>query len=384
MSSSASRSRKRPGDRAAHARRHRRAQAPDRAAVRLLRERPAGEHRGEHRRQQVGAARVDVHPDRGGDDHVGAGGQRREHPPEGRVDRRVDVVERGREQPARVAVERRGIELREVPELVPGEVGGAEGEPGGVEVLAGEQLLGGDGDPAGRREQLLAQAQQVARPRGAEDLGRPGAAAVAASELAAEPARPRPARQHDAVGEAPAADRGPLGPARRPALIGIDRERAQAGGGEPLPDRRRSVERGRVAGALLGGRPLERIEDPVIGELDPAVEAVEGAGGEVDRRRLELDPAPARAQRGQVREPVLGEQPLERRNAGGVELQHADHAAASITAITSAPSRARASGPGIGAARRGARRRRAGARASARADADRGAGGRRRRPRAPR
>ena len=56
----------------------------------------------EHLRQQVGAARVDVHADRRGDDHVGAGGQRaRARAPNAVVDRGVDVVERAPEQPAR-------------------------------------------------------------------------------------------------------------------------------------------------------------------------------------------------------------------------------------------------------------------------------------------
>ena len=58
-------------------------------------------------------------------------------------------------------VELGGVELRQVPELVAGDVGGAEREPGEVERLLAEQQRGGVGDAAGRAEQAAAQAEHL-------------------------------------------------------------------------------------------------------------------------------------------------------------------------------------------------------------------------------
>src|SRR5204862_3487707 len=102
----------------------------------------------------------------------------------------------------------------------------------------------------------------------------------------------RPARQHDAIDELPAADVRPAPVLRRPALIGIDRERSLASACEALPDRRWRWEPRHVARALRRGVPLKRIEQPVVAELDAAVERVERARGEVVCGRLELH-APA-------------------------------------------------------------------------------------------
>ena len=237
---------------------------------------------------------------------------------------------------------------------MPGEVGGAEREPGEVEALAGEQPLGEGRDPARRREQLLAQGEQVSRARAAEDLGRPRSAAEAArrtrarrprgaTSAAARPGRRTPSRRRRRPRRAPA------GGSR------TGRSRASAAPtprAAPRPPAARRT-RSRSAPAARRG-PLERVEDPVVAELDPAVEGVEGAGGEVDRGGLELEPPAVANQPGEVRQAASIEQALERRDAGGVELQHADHAgsgaprrrASSISAITLAPSAAVASGPG--------------------------------------
>ena len=177
----------------------------------------------------------------------------------------------------------------------------------------GEQLLGQRRDP-GRAPRPASRAGRAGRaPAGARrSPSPPGRGRSGARSSRPAPAGTRPPGHHDAVGEAPAADEDALGASRRAALVRIDREGAQARRREPLPDGRRRVERGRVARPLLGRRPLERIEDPVVAELDPAVERVEGAGGEVDGRGLELDPAPARrSARARFGSRPSAEQPLE-------------------------------------------------------------------------
>ena len=286
------------------------------------------------------------------------------------ADRVVDGARRRRRARARArprrGVEARLVELREVPELVAGEVRGAEREPGEVEVLVGEQLLGERrrSGPAPRRSFSRSASRSRAR-------GRPKISVASGprprrrSNSPADVLRARPAGQHDPVVEPPAADE-----ASRPRRCGgrlsygsIASVRSPARG-EPLPDRRRRLERRRVARALVGRRPLERIEDPVVAELDAAVERVEGAGGEVDRRRLELEPAPTLASAARLGSRPAVEQPLERRDARGVELQDADHVAGLGAAtqprlvdhrITRAPSAALASRPRL--RRRGSRRR---------------------------
>ena len=102
-----------------------------RRGVGLLRVEDRPEHLGQH----VGAARVDVHADRRDEHHVGLLGQRVEHALQRDVDGRVDVVEGAAEHACRGGVEAVGRELRQVPELVPGDVRGAERQPREVERL---------------------------------------------------------------------------------------------------------------------------------------------------------------------------------------------------------------------------------------------------------
>ena len=352
-------------DRAARAARDRRAQAPDRPgrAGAVGGQRAAAQHRLEHLRQQVGPRAVDVHPDGRGDDHVAVAGQRGEHAPERGVDLHVDVLQRAA-QPRALAPGGWLGELGEIPELVPGEVRGAERQPGEVVAITAQQLDGGVRDPGGRGDELGAQREQLARGGAAEDLRRVRALAVAAGQLRARLARQRPARQHDAVAKAPAAHVGPAPRLGRPALVGVDGQRPPALPREALPDRRRRGEGGHVARALRAGVPLKRIEETVVGQLHAAVEGVERARGEVLGRRVERDPPAARDETRQDRQPPGGQHPVDERDARRVELQHADHAtvtpstgtvsppaaserrAASSTHMTAAPSAAVASGPG--------------------------------------
>ena len=121
--------------------------------------------------------------------HVGVAGQRGEHAAERRVDRLVDVLERAREQRA-LAAGGLGGELREIPELVAGEVRGAERQPDEVVALAAEQLDRGVGDA--RRAPRRASSRSASSSRA---VGRPkisvacGPRAVAPGELRAPAAR---------------------------------------------------------------------------------------------------------------------------------------------------------------------------------------------------
>ena len=159
-----------------------------------------------------------------------------------------------------------------------GEMGGAEGEPGEVEALFAQQLLGQGRDPGRRRNELLTQRDQVAHPRAAEDLSRAGPAAEAPRELATGRGRARPAWQHDTILEGPSTDERSLCALGRPAFVGVDRKRSQIGLGQALPNRGRGRERGGVASSLVIGRPLEWIEHAVVAELHAAVKGVKGAG----------------------------------------------------------------------------------------------------------
>ncbi len=102
----------------------------------------------------------------------------------------------------------------------------------------------------------------------------------------------------------------------------------------------------------------------MVGELDAAVERVEGARGEVVGGRVELDPRAAFDEPGEDGQSPAGQHPVDDGDARRVELQDTDHAtvtpstgtvspptaserrAASSTRMTAAPSPAVASGPG--------------------------------------
>ena len=94
---------------------------------------------------------------------------------------------------------------------------------------------------------------------------------------------------------------------------------------EPLPDRRRRLERAHVADPLLGRRPLERVEEPVVRELHAAVERVLRAGRELGRRGVEVVPDAAVAERGEGREPASASRRRSTDDAGGVELEDGEH-----------------------------------------------------------
>ena len=93
--------------------------------------------------------------------HVGLLGQRVEHPLQRDIDGGVDVVEGAAEHARRGGVEAVGRELRQVPELVPGDVGGAERQPREVERLLAQVQRRRVGDAARRAEQTPPQPQHL-------------------------------------------------------------------------------------------------------------------------------------------------------------------------------------------------------------------------------
>ena len=214
-------------------------------------------------------------------------------------------------------------QLGQVEELVPGDVPGAEREPREVVRRLGEQQRRGVRGPPRRGEQVAAQAQQVARRAAAEHLLDGGGRPEQRLQPCVQPPWRRPRLQHHAVGELPAADHGARRRGeRRAALVGVHRERPPA---RPLPHRRRGGEGGGVADPLVRRRPLERVEQPVVGQLGAAVEGVEGARGEVRGRCLQLVPHAALAQPGQGGQAARVEHAVEHREARGVELQDGEH-----------------------------------------------------------
>ena len=93
--------------------------------------------------------------------------------------------------------------------------------------------------------------------------------------------------------------------------------RSQTGGG-----------RGEVAHvphALIGRRPLERVEESVLADRHTAVEGVLRAGGERGGRRLEVVPHAALPEPGEHRQPARGEHAVEHVDARGVELENGQH-----------------------------------------------------------
>jgi hypothetical protein len=85
------------------------------------------------------------------------------------------------------------------------------------------------------------------------------------------------------------------------------------------------VEVTHVAGSLLGRRPLERVEEPVVLERGAAVQRVLRAGRELGGGRVEVEPGATLPQLGEGRQPVLAEQAVEQAGAGGVELEDGEH-----------------------------------------------------------
>ena len=285
---------------------------------------PAVQHRLEHLRQQVGPRAVDVHPDRGGDDDVGS----RRAAPRARARRRRRPARRRRSSALRSSAPSRAAgaaaSWERSQNWCPARCAALNVSQARSYAIASQQLDGGIGDAGRRGDELGAQREQLAGGGPAEDLRGVRALAVAAGQLRPGRARQRPARQHDAVAKAPAADVRPAPVLRRAALVGVDRQRAQAGAREALPDRGRRREGGHVARALGGGVPLEGIEETVVGELDAAVERVEGAGREMVGRRVERDPPAAVDERGEHGQAPGREHPLDDGDARRVELQDAD------------------------------------------------------------
>ena len=313
---------RRPVGRAARSRQmlRDRPEALGRAGVRRVEDRP------QHLGQQVGAAGVHVHAHRRDDHQVGAVGQAVHDPADGRVDRGVDVVEGPAEHLRRRVVELAGVELREVPELVAGDVGGTEGQPHEVEPGLGDQHVEGVGHPTRGAEQPAPEAEHLVDGVAAEDLVDGLGGSEEALQATVGAAGLVPLLQHDAVVELPAADQRPgWGVLRRPALVGVDGERAGAGAAQRLPHRRRGVEVGHVVDPLLLGVPLERVEEPVVLDRDPAVERVLGAGGELGGRGVEVVPDALAAQVVEHRQPALVQEAVEGGGAGRVELEDGEH-----------------------------------------------------------
>ena len=225
-----------------------------------------------------------------------------------------------------VAIELGAVELRQVPELVAGHVRGAEREPCEVERALAEQQGRRVSDPRGRGEQSPSETEHLADAVTAEHL-------VDRERRAEQPLespmrRPGlgPLAQHDPVVQLPPAhERSRRGLGRRTALVGIDRECAATLATEALPHGCGRVERVHVVHPLIGCRPLERVEEAVITELDAAVQGVLGAGGELCGGRVELVPDAAFPQRGQRGEASVRQHPAKKGRAGGVELQNREH-----------------------------------------------------------
>src|SRR5687768_14145540 len=105
-----------------------------------------------------------------------------------------------------------------------------------------------------------------------------------------------------------------------------------------LPDRRRRRETLREADPAVAAGPLKRIEEPVIGRLDAAVEAGVGGGGKLRLGAGKLgEPSKFGEARHRGQTPLL-HQPLHQRAVRRIHLQDADHAGTpSISTVTSAP-----------------------------------------------
>jgi hypothetical protein len=77
--------------------------------------------------------------------------------------------------------------------------------------------------------------------------------------------------------------------------------------------------------ALVGGRPLEGIEEAVVAEFHAAVQSVLRASGKPGGGRVEVVPHPALAERGQRGESVVREHASKDARARCVELQDREH-----------------------------------------------------------
>ena len=148
----------------------------------------------------------------------------------------VDLVEGAFEDRRGGVVEAVGIELGQVPELVPGDVRGAEREPHQVVVVLAQVELGRVGDPGRCAQEASAQTEHLLDGVAAEHL----VDGLGLPEQPLEPVvlglRRPPALQHDPVVELPTTDEGAgRDVGRGAALVRIDRERAGAVAGRGAP-----------------------------------------------------------------------------------------------------------------------------------------------------
>ena len=125
----------------------------------------------------------------------------------------------------------------------------------------------------------------------------------------------RPTAQHDPVVELPAAhERAGRWSVGRAALVGVDGEGARPVGAEPLPDRRRGVEVAHVADPLVGGATTGTGRRARGRRAPRRCRACAGR-----RRRTSVAGAsrscqvPRASQRGEGRQPPVGEQAIEDR-----------------------------------------------------------------------
>ena len=192
------------------------------------RTRPAGEHGVEHAGQQVGPARVLLHPERRDDDHVGVVGQGVEDRAEALVEPFVDGRRARRSSPSRRASSRSADgELGRVPEPVAGEVTGGRGRS---------------------TRSRSARGERSGRPRRASRAPAPVASSAPASGADVEA---RPAEDLLAGGSAPAASLAARGPrAGRHAPVGIATRFANC-----TPSGERAGERERAAATRRGRAP---------------------------------------------------------------------------------------------------------------------------------
>ena len=316
----------------------------------------------EHLGEEVGPTGVHVHAHGREDDDVGVRGQQGEDAADGGVHRDVDVVEGRPEQflGRRIPGDVVAVQLGQIPELVAGHVGRAEGEPGEVG-LAVEEGLGGRRHSRRGAQEPTAESEHLGHRVPSEHLVDRLRWPVQAREPVVDAVGLVPAPQHDAVMELPAAHELPgRRVLRRAALVGVDGEHSPAGATKLLPHGCRGVEVTHEPDPLLGGRPLERVEEPVVLEGDAAVQRVLGARREAGRRSLEVQVGALIAQAGEVREsarqPTGGPAPARwrRRNWSRVSTVNPSPLAcrrriSSTTVIAATPSAAVARSERVGA-----------------------------------
>ena len=217
-------------------------------------------------------------------------------------------------------------------------MGGGEDDPGEVEIALAQALDREVGDALGRRQEALAQLAQLLWRLRAEDLGDIGRTAVATARPAVSSVRHRPALEHHPLPHPPAVEELPPCLPWSVALVRVDCEGAAAGAAEAVPDRWRRLEGACQPHPLVVAGPLEGVEEPVVADLDSAVEVLIGAGGEVFGRGLQSDAGSPRLQRLQVWQAAFVPEPFQQAGTGGVELDDGDHAVASAcSTVTSAP-----------------------------------------------